>query len=113
MNWRKGISNSLNAVVKQQELKGLQGQCLRRKASTWARKRSLSYSEIRSPIDGVVTDRSLYPARWQPPEHPETVMDISLVTARASYPQTMLPCSRSATKPRSTFPGWSNPLRAR
>lgn len=47
-----------------------------------------SYSEIRSPIDGVVTDRPLYPGEMPNSGVPLiTVMDLSRVTARAHIPQ--------------------------
>jgi HlyD family secretion protein len=80
--------DSLNAVVKQQELKGFQGQLSSAKGKYLGAQAQYAYSEIRSPIDGVVTDRPLYPG-----ETPAagaaliTVMDISRVTARAHISQ--------------------------
>jgi HlyD family secretion protein len=48
----------------------------------------LSYSEIRSPIDGVVTERPLYPGETAPAGTPLiVVMDTSSVIARAHIPQ--------------------------
>ena len=48
----------------------------------------LGYSEIRSPIDGVVTDRPLYPGETAAAGTPLlTVMDTSQVVARAHIPQ--------------------------
>jgi RND family efflux transporter MFP subunit len=48
----------------------------------------LSYSEIRSPMDGVVTDRPLYVGETPAPGTPLlTVMDMSSVTARTHIPQ--------------------------
>jgi HlyD family secretion protein len=80
--------DSLNAVVKQQELKGLQGQLSSAKGKYQGAQAQLSYSEIRSPIDGVVTERPLYPGEMAASGVPLiTVMDISLVTARAHIPQ--------------------------
>ena len=80
--------DSLNAVVKQQELKGLQGQLSSAKGKYQGASAQLSYSEIRSPLDGVVTDRPLYPGEMAPAGAPVmTVMDISRVTARAHVPQ--------------------------
>ncbi|MHB8734114.1 MAG: efflux RND transporter periplasmic adaptor subunit [Terriglobales bacterium] len=50
---------------------------------------ALSYTEVRSPIDGVVTDRPLYPGELATPSAPlMTVMDLSRVVARAHIPQT-------------------------
>ena len=49
----------------------------------------LSYSEIRSPIDGVVTDRPLYVGDLATANQPVlTVMDISSLVAKAHIPQT-------------------------
>jgi HlyD family secretion protein len=48
----------------------------------------LSYSEIRSPIDGVVTDRPLYVGDLATANQPIlTVMDISSLVAKAHIPQ--------------------------
>ena len=73
--------------MKEQELKGFQGQLSSAKASTMGAEAQYSYSEIRSPIDGVVTDRPLYPGEMPPGVPLITVMDISSVTARAHIPQ--------------------------
>ncbi len=80
--------DSLNAVVKQQELKGFQGQLSSAKGKYMGAKAQYSYSEIRSPIDGVVTERPLYPGEMPAAGVPLiTVMDISRVTARAHIPE--------------------------
>ena len=80
--------DSLNAVVRQQELKGFEGQLSSAKGKYLGAQAQYNYSEIHSPIDGFVTDRPLYPG-----ETPAagvallTVMDTSSVTARAHIPQ--------------------------
>jgi HlyD family secretion protein len=80
--------DSLDAVVKHQELKGLQGQLSSAKGRFEGAQAQLGYSEIRSPIDGVVTDRPLYAGEMAAAGAPLiTVMDISRVTARAHIPQ--------------------------
>ena len=80
--------DSLDAVVKHQELKGLQGQLSSAKGKFQGAEAQLSYSEIRSPIDGVVTDRPLYAGEMAASGAALiTVMDISRVTARAHIPQ--------------------------
>ncbi len=80
--------DSLNAVVKEQELKGFQGQLSSAKGKYMGAQAQYSYSEIRSPIDGVVTDRPLYPGETPAAGVPLiTVMDISSVTARAHIHQ--------------------------
>lgn len=49
---------------------------------------NVSYSEIRAPISGIVTDRPLYPGEMASTSTPLlTIMDTSRVTARAHIPQ--------------------------
>jgi multidrug efflux pump subunit AcrA (membrane-fusion protein) len=80
--------DSLNAVVKQQTLKGYEGQLSSAKGKYMGAQAQYGYSEIHSPIDGVVTDRPLYPGEMPAAGSPLiTVMDISSVTARAHIPQ--------------------------
>lgn len=80
--------DALNAVVKQQELKGFEGQLSSAKGKYLGAQAQYGYSEIRSPIDGVVTDRPLYPGEMPSAGVPLiTVMDLSRVTARAHIPQ--------------------------
>src|SRR5271169_3068803 len=52
--------DDLMAIGKQQELKSAAGQLESAKGKYQGAEAQLSYSEIRSPIDGVVTDRPLY-----------------------------------------------------
>jgi multidrug efflux pump subunit AcrA (membrane-fusion protein) len=80
--------DSLNAVVKQQETKGFEGQLSSARGKYLGAKAQFGYSEIRSPIDGVVTDRPLYPGEMPSAGVPLiTVMDLSRVIARAHIPQ--------------------------
>ncbi len=81
--------DSLQDVVKKEELKGLQGQLSSARGKYLGAKAQLSYSEIRSPMDGFVTERPLYPGEMAAQGTPlMTVMDLSKVTARAHIPQT-------------------------
>src|SRR6202166_4135228 len=80
--------DSLNAIGKQQELKSAAGQLESAKGKYMGAEAQLSYSEIRSPIAGVITDRPLYPGEMAAAGTPLlTVMDISSVVARAHIPQ--------------------------
>jgi HlyD family secretion protein len=80
--------NDLQAVGKQQEIKSAEGQLTAAKGKNLETEAQLSYSEIRSPIDGVVTDRPLYPGEMPAGGVPLiTVMDLSRVVARAHIPQ--------------------------
>jgi multidrug efflux pump subunit AcrA (membrane-fusion protein) len=80
--------DSLNVLVKEQALKGAGGQLASARGKYMGAQAQLSYSEIRSPIDGVVTDRPLYPGEMASNTAPLlTVMDISSVIAKAHIPE--------------------------
>lgn len=80
--------NSLQAIGKQNEMKSATGQLTSAKGKYQGAQAQLSYSEIRSPIDGVVTDRPLYPGEMATAGTPLiTVMDLSQVIAKAHIPQ--------------------------
>jgi HlyD family secretion protein len=80
--------DSLNAIGKQQTLKSAKGQLESAQGKYQGATAQLSYSEIRSPINGVVTERPLYPGEMASVGTPLlTVMDISQVVARAHIPQ--------------------------
>ena len=79
--------DALMAVAKQQELKAAAGQLESAKGKYLGAEAQLSYSEIRSPIDGVVTDRPLYPGEMAAAGTPlVTVMDTSSVDCPRSHP---------------------------
>jgi HlyD family secretion protein len=79
---------SLLAIGKQQELKAAAGQLESAKGKYLGAEAQLGYSEIHSPIDGVVTDRPLYPGEMAAAGTPLlTVMDLSSVIAKAHIPQ--------------------------
>lgn len=103
--------DSLTAVVKQQELKGLQGQLSSARGKYLGAKAQLSYSEIRSPIDGFVTERPLYPGEIPAPGTPlMTVMDLSRVTARAHIPQSDAALLKLGDKATISVPGTESPV---
>jgi multidrug efflux pump subunit AcrA (membrane-fusion protein) len=80
--------SALLAIGKQQELKAAAGQLESAKGKYLGAAAQLGYSEVRSPIDGVVTDRPLYAGEMAAAGAPLlTVMDISQVIARAHIPQ--------------------------
>ena len=79
--------NSLQSVGKQQELKSAEGQLTSAKGKYLGAEAQLGYSEIRSPISGVVTDRPLYEGEIATAGSPViTVMDLSQVIAKAHIP---------------------------
>ena len=80
--------DAVNALGKQQTVKSAQGQLESAQGKYAGARAQLSYSEIRSPIDGVITDRPLYPGEMATAGTPLlTVMNISQVVARAHIPQ--------------------------
>ncbi len=79
---------ALQSAGKKQQLKSAEGQLTSAKGKYEGAAAQLAYSEIRSPIDGVVTDRPTYPGETPPPGMPLlTVMDTSSVIAKAHIPQ--------------------------
>lgn len=98
--------DSLNAIVKQQTLKSAQGQLTSAKGKYLAAEAQLSYTEIRSPIDGVITDRPLYPGEMASTSSPLlTVMNLSSVIAKAHIPQSDALLLRNGNKATITIPG--------
>jgi multidrug efflux pump subunit AcrA (membrane-fusion protein) len=103
--------DSLNAVVKHQELKGLEGQLSSAKGKFQGAQAQLSYSEIRSPLDGVVTDRPLYPGEMAAAGTALiTVMDLSRVTARAHIPQNDAAVLKVGNNATIAVPGLEEPV---
>lgn len=75
---------ALQAVGKKQQLKAAEGQLTSAKGKYLAAQAQYNYSEIRSPIDGVVTERPLYEGEMASAGSPiAVVMNISTVVARA------------------------------
>ena len=102
--------DALNAIGKQQTLKSAKGQLESAQGKYQGAAAQLGYSEVRSPISGVVTDRPLYPGEMAAAGTPLlTVMDISTVTARAHIPQQSAALLKSGNKAKSLFPDWISP----
>ncbi len=79
---------SVQAVSKEATLKGAAGQLSSAKGKYMGAEAQLGYTEIRSPIDGVVTDRPNYAGEMPASGTPLiTVMDTSVVIAKAHMPQ--------------------------
>ena len=102
---------ALNAIGKQQTLKSAKGQLESAQGKYQGAAAQLGYSEVRSPINGVVTDRPLYPGEMAAAGTPLlTVMDISTVTARAHIPQQSAALLKSGDKATITVPGMERPM---
>ena len=105
-NIAKKHLDSLNAIVKQQALKSFGGQLASAKGKLMGAEAQLGYSEIRSTIDGYITDRPLYPGEMASTTAPLlTVMDISHVIAKAHVPQSDALLLRKGDKASITAPG--------
>src|SRR5437762_4215220 len=79
---------ALHAIGQQQTLKSAKGQLESAQGKYNGAAAQLGYSEIRSPIDGVVTDRPLYPGEMAAAGTALlTVMDLSQVIAKAHVSQ--------------------------
>jgi HlyD family secretion protein len=106
--------DTLMAIGKQQQLKAAAGQLESAKGKYLGAEAQLSYSEIRSPINGVVTDRPLYPGEMAAAGTAiVTVMDISLVIAKAHIPQADAALLKVGDKGTMTVPGLDEPVEGR
>ena len=103
--------DALMAIGKQQELKAAAGQLESAKGKYLGAQAQLSYSEIRSPISGFITDRPLYPGEMAAAGTPLlTVMDISSVIAKAHIPQDDAAALKIGDKGTMTVPGIAEPI---
>src|SRR5271165_2423098 len=101
----------LVAKGKEQELKAAAGQLESAKGKYLGAQAQLSYSEIRSPIDGFITDRPLYPGEMAAAGTPLlTVMDLSSVIAKAHIPQSEAAYLKVGNEGTITVPGVEHPI---
>src|SRR3954469_9011765 len=103
--------DALLAIGKAQELKAAAGQLESAKGKYMGAAAQLSYSEIRSPINGVITDRPLYAGEMASSGSALlTVMDISSVIAKAHIPQSEAAALKVSDKGTMTVPGIEKPI---
>ena len=97
---------AMQAIGRQQTLKSAAGQLESAKGKYLGATAQLSYSEIRSPINGVIADRPLYPGEMATAGTPLlTVMDVSQVIGRAHIPQQDAALLKLGDKATITAPG--------
>jgi RND family efflux transporter MFP subunit len=97
---------ALQSAGKQDQLKSAKGQLTSAQGKYEGAAAQLAYTEIHSPIDGVVTDRPFYPGETPAAGAPLiTVMDISSVTARAHIPQSDAALLKAGDAATITAPG--------
>jgi len=78
---------ALQKVAQQAQVSSVEGQLEAAKGRYQGAEAQLEYSEIRSPIDGVVADRPAYAGETATPGTPlMTIMDVSRLIARANVP---------------------------
>jgi HlyD family secretion protein len=103
--------DALQAVGKEQTLKSAAGQLQSAEGKYHGSEAQLSYSEIRSPIDGVITDRPLYPGEMAAAGTPLlTVMDTSQIIAKAHIPQEQAQLLKVGDRATLTVPGEVKPV---
>ena len=103
--------DALLARGKQQELRAAAGQLESAKGKYLGAAAQLEYSEIRSPMDGVVTDRPLYPGEMAAAGTAlVTGMDISRMVARAHIPQPDAALLKIGDGASLTVPGEDQPI---
>jgi HlyD family secretion protein len=79
---------ALQSVGKEEQIKTATSQVEAARSHLQSSQAQVSYSQILSPISGVVADRPLYAGEMATPGAPlVTVMDISRIIARANVPQ--------------------------
>lgn len=106
--------DAMLAIGKPQELKAAAGQLESAKGKFMGAEAQLSYSEIRSPINGVITDRPLYPGEMATAGTPLlTVMDISSVIAKAHIPQDQAAALKVGDNGTMTVTGIEEPLKGK
>jgi HlyD family secretion protein len=104
----------LQRLGKQQALKAAKGSQESARGHYRAASAQLSYSEIRSPIDGVVTDRPLYVGDLATANQPIlTVMNTSKLIAKAHIPQSEAAALKVGSPAELKVPGLDDPVKGR
>ena len=104
----------LQKLGKEQTLKSATGQLSAAKGKYLNAKAQLSYSEIRSPIDGVVTDRPLFQGELATANQPLlTVMDTSKLIAKAHIAQDEAVELKVGDAAELSFEGLNDPIKGR
>jgi HlyD family secretion protein len=106
--------NALQAGGKEQALKSAAGQLESAEGKYQGAQAQLGYSEIRSPIKGIVTDRPVYPGEMAAAGTLLlVVMDTSSVIAKAHIPQQDAALLRVGNAAELTVPGADEKIPAR
>ena len=105
---------SMQNVNRESELKTAQGQLTSAEGKYKAAAAQVSYSEIRSPINGFVTDRPLYAGETPAAGTPLlTVMDTSSLIAKAHIAQSLAQQMKIGYEATLMVPGIADPVPAK
>jgi len=106
--------DALKAVSHQASLEQAQGQLSSAKGKFLAAEAQVSYSEVRSPIQGVVTERSLFAGETANPGSTLlTVMDTSSLIAKVHLSQSVAQRVKVGDDASITVPGDDEPVQAK
>lgn len=106
--------NALQRVDRQAQLQQAQGQLLSARGKFEAAEAQVSYSQIHSPISGVVTDRPLFPGETATTGTSLiTVMDTSALLAKVHLAQTVAQQLKSGDEAEVRVPGLKDPVPAK
>lgn len=104
----------LQLLGKEQAVKAAHGSRDSAEGQMRAAEAQLSYSEIRSPIDGVVTDRPLYAGDLATANQPIlTVMNLSRLIAKSHIPQSEAATLKVGNPAELTVAGLDEPVKGR
>ena len=105
---------SMKAVTRESELRVAQGQLSSAEGKMKGADAQVSYSEIRSPIDGVVTDRPLFAGETAAAGAPLlTVMDTSSLLAKTHVAQSVMQQMKVGDEAKLQVPGVADPVTAK
>jgi multidrug efflux pump subunit AcrA (membrane-fusion protein) len=106
--------NAMKSVAGQAAIQQAQGQLSSAKGKYLAAQAQVSYSEIRSPIAGFVTDRPLFPGETaNPGSSLITVMDTSSLLAKVHLSQTIAQRLTIGDQANISVPGIDDPVTAK
>ena len=104
----------LQAVGHEQELKSAAGQLTSAQGAAKGAEAQFGYSEIRSPIDGIVTDGPWYPGMMPQAGAPlVTVMNLSQMVAKAHIPQNQAVLLKRGDEATITVAGADEPIKGK
>lgn len=106
--------NSLNSVSQTATIQNAEGARESAQGKYEAAQAALGYSEIRSPIDGVVTDRPLFAGEMANAGQPiVTVMDVSTLIAKVHLSPEQASALKLGDEAAVTMPGEEKPVKGK